>query len=331
MQAKPPSLRIGVLGAARIVPAALISPAASLPGIEVTAIAARRPDRAQAFAAQHGIPVVHASYADLVHDPALDAVYIPLPNSLHCEWTLAALAAGKHVLCEKPIAANTQEAERMAQAASQAGRILMEAFHYRYHPLMARVQAIVASGELGAVHAIATSMCIPLLRPRDIRYRYDLAGGATMDAGCYAIHMARTLAGSEPHVVSAHALLRSPQLDRAMNARLDFAKGISGRIICSLLSRTLLRIEAVVIGERGVLRVINPVLPHHFHLIHVHPVDAGRWERVPGHSTYTYQLRAFADAVGGGRAPLTDPSDAVANMRVIDDIYTAAGLCRRGV
>ncbi len=257
-------------------------------------------------------------------------MYIPLPNSLHCEWTLAALAAGKHVLCEKPIAANAQEAERMAQAASQADLVLMEAFHYRYHPLMARVQAILASGELGAVRAIETSMCIPLLRPRDIRYRYDLAGGATMDAGCYAIHMARTLAGSEPRVISARALLRSPQLDRAMDACLDFANGVSGRITCSLLSRTLLRIEAVITGARGVLRVVNPVLPHLFHLIHVRTADASRWERVPGHSTYTYQLRAFASAVRGGMAPLTAPADAVANMRVIDDIYTAAGLHLRG-
>ena len=222
-------LRIGILGAARIAPAAIIRPARLIPGVQVTAIAARDPDRGQRFAAQHRIPVAHASYADVIADSSIDAVYIPLPNSLHCEWTLRALEAGKHVLCEKPLAANAREAQHMAQVAGR-GLALMEAFHYRYHPLAARMRAIVAGGELGPLRRIETSMCIPLLRPNDIRFRFDLAGGAVMDAGCYAIHMARFLAGAEPTVLSAQARLRSPQVDRHMLARLSFPNSVTGRI-----------------------------------------------------------------------------------------------------
>jgi predicted dehydrogenase len=323
-------IRIGILGAARIVPAALIHPARAVAGVEVATIAARDPARAQRFAAAHGIPHTHATYADVIADPDVDAVYIPLPNSLHHRWTLAALAAGKHVLCEKPLAANAAEAAQMAQAAEQAGLVLMEAFHYRYHPLAARMREIVDGGELGALRRIETRVCFPLLRRNDIRFRYDLAGGAVMDAGCYAIHMARFLAGAEPAVVSAQAQQRSEQVDRRVVAALRFPNGVSGRMECSLFSRKLLDVQAIVTGERGSLRVVNPVLPHLFHCLYVRTTERFRWERALGRSTYTHQLEAFAEAVRAGGAPVTGPTDALANMRVIDDVYAAAGLRLRG-
>src|SRR5574337_909465 len=173
-------LRIGVLGAARIAPMALVRPARQVPEATVVAVAARDPQRAQAFATKHGIPRVHPSYDALLADTEIDAIYNPLPNSLHCEWTIRALQAGKHVLCEKPLASNAAEAERMAEAAGQAGRVLVEAFHWRYHPLAARMQAIIDAGELGAVQHIEAHFCLLLPLPGDIRYRLDLAGGATM-------------------------------------------------------------------------------------------------------------------------------------------------------
>ncbi len=147
-------LRIGVLSAARIVPSALLSPAKQTPEVIVSGIAARNPQRAQAFARKHHIPRVFASYDELIADPDLDAVYIPLPNGLHAAWTIKALEAGKHVLCEKPFASNAEEAEQMAEAAERSGRVLMEAFHYRYHPLAARMKEIVTSGELGTIRHI---------------------------------------------------------------------------------------------------------------------------------------------------------------------------------
>src|SRR5205823_10308096 len=135
----------------------------------------------------------HDSYEALLNDPDIDAVYIPLPNGLHAKWTIAALEAGKHVLCEKPFAANAAEAQRAADAASGTGLEVMEAFHWRYHPLAARARDIIASGELGAIRRIDAAMCFPLFKRGDIRWRWDLAGGALMDAGCYPIHIVRSL------------------------------------------------------------------------------------------------------------------------------------------
>jgi predicted dehydrogenase len=323
-------LRIGILGAARIAPMALVRPARQVPGSEVVAVAARDPARARAFAARHGIPRVCESYAALLDDPEIDAVYNPLPNALHCAWTIRALEAGKHVLCEKPIASNADEAQQMAEAAERTGRILFEAFHWRYHPLAARMKAILASGELGKIAFLEARLCFPLILPGDIRYRWDLAGGAMMDAGCYTVSMVRHLAEAEPEVVRAKAWLASPKVDRRMEAELRFPDGRSGRVVASLFSRTLLRTSLAVRGDAGEMRVLNPIAPHIYHRVVVRGPRGRRRERVPGEATYTHQLRAFAEAVRT-RAPIpTGPRDAVANMRVIDAIYRAAGLPVRG-
>ena len=323
-------LRIGILGAARIAPLALVRPARVVPELEVLAVAARDEGRARRFAARHGIPRVHAGYAELLADPELDAVYNPLPNGLHCEWTIRALEAGKHVLCEKPLAANADEARRMVLAAEKAGRVLVEAFHWRYHPLAERMKGVVASGVLGRLRHVEASFCIPLPLPGDIRYRFDLAGGATMDAGCYPVSIVRHLAGAEPEVVSATARLASPEVDRWMRAELRFEDGRSGRITCSLFSSSLLRLEARVVGDAGEMRVLNPIAPHFFHRLRVR-TQAGRTsERVAGEASYTHQLRAFARAVQQGERVPTDGAHGVANMAVIDAIYRKAGLRPRG-
>jgi predicted dehydrogenase len=324
------ALRIGVLGAARIVPTALLSPARHVDDVHVDAIAARDPHRARSFARRHRIPRALGSYDELVDDPDLDAVYVPLPNGLHSAWTLRALAAGKHVLCEKPIASNAAEAERMAEAAERAGRVLVEAFHWRYHPLAARMIALAADGTLGRVRHIETSMCVPLMLPGNIRYDYALAGGATMDTGCYAVHMMRHLAGAEPEVLRAEAKLSSPRVDRAMNADVTFGDGRTGRIRCSLFSSTLLDVSARVIGDAGEMRVLNPIMPQLYHRLVVTTPAGKRVDRVPGRATYEHQLRAFADAVLRGAPVLTPARDGVANMRVIDRIYEKAGLPLRG-
>ncbi len=323
-------LRIGVLGAARIVPMALLAPARAVPGVEVVSIAARDPRRAQRFAARHRIARVAASYEELISDPALDAIYNPLPNSLHAAWSIRALEAGKHVLCEKPFTANAAEAEQVAAAARTANRVAMEAFHWRYHPLAERMRAVIASGELGPIRRIETRMCVPLPLPGDIRYQLKLGGGATMDVGSYAISMRRHLAGSEPTVVSAQCRLSSPGVDRWMRAEMTFADGSTGQITCSLWSSTLLSIGARVEGERGTLQVFNPVAAHFFHRLTITSPSGRRRERVPGEPTYTCQLRAFAGAVLRGESVPTDADDAVKNMRVIDQVYRAAGLPLRG-
>lgn len=322
-------LRIGVLGAARIVPMALLAPAKHVDEVEIASIAARDESRARSFAKRHGIARVSPSYDALLEDPDIDAVFVPLPNGLHGKWTRRALAAGKHVLCEKPMAANADEAAAMAEAAERAGRVLMEAFHWRHHPLAARMIEIARGGSLGRVKRIEASMCVPVPLPGNIRYSYALAGGAMMDAGCYAVSMLRALAGAEPEVVSASAKLSSPNVDRCMTADVAFEDGRTGRVQCSLFSVKLLDVSARVVGDRGEMRVLNPILPQLYSRLTVRTAEGRRVERVPGRSTYEHQLRNFAASALRGEPVLTSAPDAVKNMRVIDAIYGRAGLARR--
>ncbi|WP_030437740.1 Gfo/Idh/MocA family protein [Actinoplanes subtropicus] len=321
-------MRIGVLGAARIAPAALMRPARAVDGVEVAAVAARERSRAEAFAAKHGVPTVYDSYADLLADSSLDAVYLPLPNGLHAQWTLAALEAGKHVLCEKPFTANAAQAREVAAAAEGSGLVVMEAFHYRYHPQTQRMIEIAHDGSLGTVRRVETAMCFPLPMFSDIRYDFGLAGGALMDAGCYAVHCLRMLAPGDPVVEEATALplRRDRRIDRAMTARLRLPGGATGHVHTSMWSSALLRIRARVVGDRGTMTVTNFIAPQFFSRFSVTVDGRRRREQIKGEATYVHQLRAFAAAVAGEPANLTPPSDSVATMSLIDDIYTAAGL-----
>lgn len=328
-------LRIGILGAARIAPAALVRPVRHVDGVVAAAVAARDPHRARAFAAKHGIPVVRDSYDALIEDPGIDAVYNPLPNGLHTQWTVAALRAGKHVLCEKPFTGNAADARTVASAHREAevthGRalVVMEAFHYRYHPLMARVREITA--ELGPIRTVEASMCFPLPRFTDIRYQYDLAGGALMDAGCYAVHVLRHAVpdSGEPEVTSARARLlrRDRRVDRAMVVDVRYPGGAIGRARASMWSSRLVDMSARIVGDRGEVRIFNFVLPHAYHRLRSIVDGRARTERVTGEVTYTHQLRAFASAVSGDTAAnLTPPADSIATMTLLDSAYRQAGL-----
>jgi predicted dehydrogenase len=319
-------LRIGVLGAASIAPSALIKPATDNADVKVTAVAARDGSRARAFAAKHRIAHVHESYEALLADPDIDAVYNPLPNGLHGKWTRAALDAGKHVLCEKPFTANADEAREIADLAAKSDRVVMEAFHYRYHPMTLRTEQIIASGVIGKLQRVEAALCFPLPKFSDIRYNYSLAGGALMDAGCYAVHIVRTFGGSTPEVIWAKAKLRDPQIDRAMTAELRFAAGHTGRVRCSMWSARLLEISARVVGDRGELKLFNPVTPQFVNRLSIRSPEGRRVERFPHRPSYAYQLDAFAAAVLRGEPVKTTPEDAIENMTVIDGIYRAAGL-----
>lgn len=323
---QPRRLRVGILGAASIAPRAVIAPARIHTEVDVTAVAARERVRAETFATRYGIPRVLDGYEALIADPDVDAVYIPLPNGLHGRWTMAALEAGKHVLCEKPLAANAEEARLLAAGAERTGKVLMEAFHYRYHPLALRMHEIVESGALGELRYVEASVCFPLPRFGDIRYSFSLAGGALMDAGCYPVHMVRMLGGAEPEVLSARPRLQTPEIDRAMQAELRFPGGHAGRIRCSLWSADLLRISARAVGEKGELRALNPLAPQIWHRLSVRSRDGTRVEHLPRRPSYAYQLDAFADAVLRGRPTLTPPADSIANMAVIDAVYEKAGM-----
>jgi predicted dehydrogenase len=329
-------LRIGVLGAARIAEQALIRPASAVPAVTVAAIAARDPSRADAFALQHGIPVSHPSYDALLADPEVDAVYVPLPNALHAPWTLRAIAAGKHVLCEKPFSSNAAEAADVADAAAGSGLVVMEAMHYRYHPLVRRMVSLLRSGAIGRLRTVQCWTNWPVSDPGDIRYDYAAGGGALMDGGCYAVDCLRLIAG-EPSVAGALAdPLPAPQdaVDRAMAARLTFPAGVTGWFESSFIRAGEFRADVYVTGDEGTLWLQNFVLAHEGRLS-IFPNGAAAAEEAPdsdraGDTTFAWQLRAFAAAVQDGAPVETTAENATATMRVIDDVYRAASLPVRG-
>ena len=324
-------IRIGVLGAAAIVPMALTNPARHVPEAQIVAIAARDPQRAQRFAKRHNISRIHHTYAELLADPEIDAIYNPLPNGLHAEWTIRALKAGKHVLCEKPMSSNEAEAEEMAKVAQETGLVLSEAFAYRYHPLTARVKEILASGAIGKVQHIAAQFSFLLPAPNNIRFKYELAGGSLMDNGCYPVSLIRYIAEAEPTVERAEARLFAPQVDHNMTADFSFADGRTAHMESGMLSPKLFYSALKVDGDAGSLRVFSPFQPHIFNLLTVKGKTVNLRQRVPGENSYTLQLRAFIQAIRGERKLNTDPSDAIGNMRVIDTIYEKAGLKKRGI
>src|ERR1700735_1539289 len=318
-------LRFGILGAARIAPDALIKAAQNVPDANVVAGAAREPKRTRELADAHSIPRVLAAYDDLVNDPELDVIYNPLPNSLHCEWTIAALRAGKHVLCEKPLASNAIEAERMARGAQDSGKILGEAFHYRYHPLADRVHALMHDGTIGRLLPIEGQFSVPIPET-NIRFDWNLAGGATMDLGCYPLHMIRYFSGLTPRVIGARAETGPKNIDIATEVDLQLAPGITANMSCAMKKESPLAASFVARGERGELRVFNPIAPNRGHQLTVKTGSGEENGAGPGDSTFTYQLRAFVKAVRGEAAFPTDGVEGIVNMRVIDDVYRAASL-----
>jgi predicted dehydrogenase len=319
-------VRIGILGASSFAPTTLINPAKGNAEVVVAAVGARDMPSAQEFATKYQIPKAYGTYEELIEDPDLDAIYVLVPTSMHGMWTKAALAAGKHVLCEKPFTANAAEAREIAELAARSDRIVMEAIQFRHHPLTLRVEEIIASGELGTLERVDVVLCVMLHQFSGNCYNYALAGGATMDAGSYVANMVRTFGGSTPEVVAAQAKLRAPQVDRAMTADLRFAAGHTGRLRCALWSSDLFRATAKVVGDSGELRWLSPAAPHLFPRLSVRSANGKRVERFPRRATYAYQLDAFAAAVLHGAPVRTTPEDAVENMTVIDAIYRAAGL-----
>ena len=317
------TLRIGVLGAARITRTALLLPAAVTDGVVVAAVAARSPERAAKWAASRGIPRVHASYDELLADDSLDAVYIPLPAALHGAWTLKAIAAGKHVLVEKPFTANAGQARAVETAADASSLVVMEAHHPSFHPLTSRIREIVKSGMLGDLTRAAAWFHGPIPPSGDIRWNLALGGGSMMDLGCYPVRLIRDVLG-EPTVSSAVALRRG-DIDRRMTVRLDLA-GLPVTVDCGMWSSRVIGAGLVVEGSLGRLHVTAPYQPQLFARITVDGAGLRLREWADRKPSYTFQLEAFRDAVEHGGSNLCPPAEAVRTMQVIDDSYRAAGM-----
>ena len=324
-------LRIGLLGAAAIAPRALMKPSQAIPELSVGCIAARNRERAERFAKRGGIPVVHDTYEQVVTDPSIDAVYNPLVTSEHHKWTLRALEAGKHVLCEKPLAMNEAEALEMADAAQDAGLVCAEAFHYHYHPIARRMREIVQCGLLGRIRSASAHFQNSVEnKPGEFRYRTDLGGGTTMEMACYPLHMLRHLFQAEPEVVSACAEVVDG-VDTALQAELRFPDEISANAASRMTVGTPYSSGVEIIGERGVLRVSNLLIPQYEpHLIELQTDWGTRRETLSPASTFLFQMQAFLEAVAGGAPMPTDADDGVVSMRVIDNVFRAAGLSPRG-
>ncbi|MBU1374858.1 MAG: Gfo/Idh/MocA family oxidoreductase [Alphaproteobacteria bacterium] len=324
-------VRIGILGCAHIVKAVLIDPATVVPEIALVAVASRDADRAAAYAADHGMARSYGDYQALLDDPEVEVVYNPLPNSLHAEWTVRALQAGKAVFCEKPLANNAAEARRMVEAADAAGLPLIEAFHYRHHPVARFIDQTIRSGALGPLRRLEARLNIKSARLTDdnIRFQPELGGGSTMDLGAYCINMLRRCVGEEPTVVAATPTLHSPQIDVSMRATLAFPGGATATFECSHRAEAF-ETWLVVEGERGTLRCDNPFLPPPGTTVTVETGGQTRTTRFDDPATYVFQARALADVIRNGAPILTPGSDGIANMTVIDAVYRKAGLAMRG-
>jgi predicted dehydrogenase len=260
----------------------------------------------------------------LLADPGVDAVYIPLPNGLHGRWTIAAIEAGKHVLCEKPFTANADEARAVAAAAAGSDVVVMEAHHTSYHPMTRRAAEIVHSGVLGHLESAEAAFIVPMPPSGDIRWNLALAGGSLMDLGCYPIRWLRDVLGVQPTVVSASAEDRGG-IDASMDARLDYG-GVRGRVRAAMWTTPPLLIEASVTGAFGTMKVRMPYQPQVKGKLSVDGPGLKLREKADPKPSYAYQLEAFRDAVAGSDTNRTGTAAAIETMQTIDDIYRAAGM-----
>ena len=344
------TIRVGILGAAAIAPQAMIVPAREVDGVTVSAVAARDRGRACAFAEEHGVPVVEADYRSLCHSTEVDAVYVALPASHHRRWSIEALRAGKDVLCEKPIALNTAEAREMVAVANEADRLLMEAFHWRYHPLAARMKELVDI-RLGALQSVSAVFTVAIPDRSNIRRQLELGGGSLMDLGCYPLQWVRHVVGGEPTVIEATAVEDPAGVDVSFTARLRFDHpgpgdpgdpgdpgveagdpgdpgdpGVEAEIHCSMADHVAMVATLSAVGSDGKLEVVNPLAPQRGNSLTLETAGGVETERIESASTYHHQLVAFRDAVISRVAPPTGGTDSIATMAAIDACYRAAGM-----
>jgi D-xylose 1-dehydrogenase (NADP+, D-xylono-1,5-lactone-forming) len=286
--------------------------------VELAAVASRDGDRAKAYASEHGIPRSHGSYEALLADDRLDAVYISLPNRLHHEWTMKALAAGKHVLVEKPYSRRPHEVEEAWDAAADGGLVLMEAYMYRHHPQAAKARALVDDGAIGRLRAIRSTFSFQLRDRSNIRMLADLDGGALMDVGCYCVSGSRLLAGEPVHVFGEQ-VLGPTGVDVDFHGTLRFPHDVVAQFDASFSLPKRQRLEAV--GEEGTLVVEAPWRADWGGSVLVNdeavPVDEA--------DSYRLELTNFAAAVDGRAEPLLGREDALAQARTIDALYRSAG------
>lgn len=333
-------LRWGILGTGNIARQFAAGVRASQRG-ELSAVGSRRRESADTFAATHHISAVHGSYDDLLADPAVDAIYNSLPNSMHYEWTIKALRAGKHVLCEKPFAVDAAQAQEMFDVARQTGKVLVEAFMYRSHPLTHAILKAVKDGAIGELRLIRTSFCYRTTKiTGNVRFSRELAGGGLMDVGCYCINFSRLFAGGEPVGMSAVAHLHETGVDDLLSATLQFPNGILAGFSCGMIAQA--DNTAQLCGSEGYIEVPVPWKPPANESLFV--IARGTPPRMDGPvktpaapqrqtvrvnvdgELYGIEADDFTAAVFDGNTPTVTPHDTLGNMRVLDELRRQIGL-----
>lgn len=322
-------MRWGVISTANIGRVAVLPAIQRSSNGQLVAVASRTEEDARTFADKLGIPRAYGTYEALLAADDIDAVYIPLPNSLHREWAIKSAGAGKHILCEKPLALNAAECEEMEAAALQHGVVLMEAFMYRFHPQTEKVLELVQSGAIGEPRLIYAAFTFRLSNPENIRLKPELGGGSLMDVGCYCVNISRTIANAAPGIgepieVQAYANWGKTGVDDEMAGTLRFANGLLAQFSCGL---TLERREFYqVAGPEGHLDVQSAFLPGTGDTT-IHELHGRRGSirhDIPGVDEYQLMVEHFADCVLSGKPVRYPPSEAAANMRVIEALHRSA-------
>ena len=323
-------LRIGILGAAGIAPRAIVFPAHAT-NHQLVAVGARDKSRAEEFAKQYQIKKAYGSYQEVIDDPDVDVIYNALHNGAHAPWNIKALAAGKHVLSEKPSVSNAAEAKEVLAATNKSGKVFMEAFHYYYHPMFQRLLTIIKSGEIGEVIKVESALLTPTPDKKDLRMQFALAGGSLMDVGCYALHSQRMIsqliADGEPTIVKTDSNAEDGEVDTKLYIQLKYPNGVSG-LARGDMETPVFNAPLTVTGSKGSVHLPNFVSALDPRVI-VDLAGNKRVEHMPSLSTYTYQLLAFAEAVDLGKALKTDAKDALVQATLIDAAYLAASLSIR--
>jgi predicted dehydrogenase len=315
------TLRWGLLGTARI-NRALIPPLRDSPRNRLRAVASRTPESASAYAREWGIEQAHGSYLALLADPEIDVVYLPLPNALHAEWAIRAARAGKHVLCEKPLATSPAEVEAIAAAAALNRVVIAEAFMYRHHPQTLRAREIVAEGRLGAVRFVRGSFSFTLTRPGDVRLDPALGGGALWDVGCYPLSFARTVLGEEPLEVTGSQRLGPSGVDLTFAGQLLFPSGALGQLDCSF--EMPFRTGMEIVGTEATLLVSQPFKPGPEAVLLLQRGDARETIEVRAAELYRGEVEDMADAILDGKPSRVSLADSRANVAAIVALYRSA-------
>lgn len=319
-------LKIGILGAARIAPLAMIEPAQRRDDVQIQAIAAARPGAAEKYAARYKIDDFYTNYEALIDNANVDLIYIALPPNLHATYTIKALRAGKHVLCEKPFALSVDEVHKMQAAADATGKRLFEAFHNCYHPLFDAVLKVKNSGRLGDITSVRANFShhIPFVKG-EFRHQKHAGGGALMDLGCYPLHWARNIMGEEPRIKSADIRLNQQGVDVQTRAQLVFSNNVPCLIETSMDEGFEHHQIFELFGTQGMLKIYGAVLPQLGHYVLQKTGDITRHFTVAGNTSFDHQLDAIVSSMHNNTPLRSEGSDIIGNMTAIQAIFDAAG------